>query len=240
MNNLNRKTRQVSPVLQVKFTAENLRRWMNLFADSVRRHEKELTLLDAALGDADHGENMCRGLDAVERKLDALPLADVSGQMRLVAVTVMSAVGGAGGSLYGAFFLQSSHCALHKPELGLADLTAALEAGVRGVMQLGKSGVGDKTMVDPLAAATQSMRSSCNRYEPLPEALKAARKAAWLAADGTIPMVARKGRAATLGDRSAGTKDPGAASAALLFETLEQSVAVPNACSLSRLQSLVL
>jgi len=97
-------------------------------------------------------------------------------------------------------------------------------AGCRGVVLLGKAAVGDKTMVDTLAAAVSSLRASANRHEPLPLALKACAKAARLAAEGTIPMVAKKGRASYLGERSTGTQDPGATSAALLFETLSESV----------------
>jgi len=216
----------MSPVFQVKFTGETLRRWMALYAESIRESEQMLTDLDAAIGDADHGANMRRGMNAVAEKLDALALADLSGQLRVISTTLMSSVGGASGPLYGAFFLQSSHAALHKSELGLSDLTSALEAGVRGVVQLGKAAVGDKTMVDTLAPAISSLRASCTHYEALPDALKACRKAAQLAAEGTIPMVARKGRASYIGERSAGTQDPGASSAALLFETLSQSVAL--------------
>lgn len=214
----------MSPVFQVRFTTEALRRWMALFDQSVREHEARLTELDAAVGDADHGVNMRRGMKAVREKLDTVGLADFSGQLRLISTTLMSSVGGASGPLYGAFFLQSSHAMLHKPELGLGDLTMALEAGCRGVVQLGKAAVGDKTMVDTLAAAVRSLRTSCTHYEALPEALKAASRAAQLAAEGTIPMVARKGRASYIGERSAGTMDPGACSAALLFETLSDAV----------------
>jgi dihydroxyacetone kinase-like protein len=224
MNEVNKISRRMSPVFQVKFAGETLRRWMALYAEAVREHEQMLTDLDAAIGDADHGANMRRGMTAVEEKLGTLPLADMSGQMRVISTTLMSSVGGAAGPLYGAFFLQAAHAAVHKPELGLSDLTAAVEAGVRGVVQLGKAVVGDKTMVDTLTAAVASLRSSCNHFEALPDALKACRKAARLAAEGTIPMVAHKGRASYLGERSAGTQDPGATSAALLFETLSQSV----------------
>ena len=131
-------------------------------------------------------------------------------QLRVIATTLMSSVGGASGPLYGAFFLQGSHATAHKAELGLTDLTSAIEAGYRGVVQLGKASVGDKTMVDTLAAAVRSLRVSCTHYEVLPEALKACRNAARTAAEGTIPMFARKGRASYLGERSAGVQDPGA------------------------------
>jgi len=224
MNELNKSSRRLSSVFQVRFTADTLRRWMALYAEGIRESEQMLTDLDAAIGDADHGANMCRGMNAVSEKLDALSLGDMSGLMRVISTTLMSSVGGAAGPLYGAFFLQCSHATTHKTELGLTDLTAALEAGVRGVVQLGKAAVGDKTMVDTLTAAIGSLRSSCNHSESLPDALKACRKVARLAAEATIPMVARKGRASYLGERSAGTQDPGATSSALLFETLSQSV----------------
>lgn len=244
MNAVNKISRKLSPIFQVRFTGDTLRRWMALYAESIRESEQMLTDLDAAIGDADHGANMRRGMNAVTEKLDELPLADLSGQMRVVSTTLMSSVGGAAGPLYGAFFLQGSHAVLHKPELGLSDLTAALESGVRGVVQLGKAAVGDKTMVDALTAAIASLRSSCTHYESLPDALKAARKAARLAAEGTIPMVARKGRASYIGERSAGTQDPGATSAALLFETLSQAVLLtsfkPKNPPASRLQSSIL
>jgi dihydroxyacetone kinase-like protein len=200
---------------------------MALYAESIRESEQMLTELDAAIGDADHGANMRRGINAVAEKLDALAQVDLSGQLRLISTTLMSSVGGAAGPLYGAFFLRFSHATLHKAELGLSDLTLALEAAVRGVVQLGKAAVGDKTMVDTLTAAILSLRASCAHYEPLPDALRACRQAARLAAMETVPMVARKGRASYIGERSAGTEDPGAASAALLFETLCQSVSVP-------------
>jgi len=223
MNVLNKSSRRMSPVHTIRFTAQTLRRWMSLYADNINESEQLLTDLDAAIGDADHGANMLRGMNAVAERLDDLALADLSGQLRLIATTLMSSVGGASGPLYGAFFLQMSHASLHKAELGLSDLTMALEAGVRGVVQLGKAAVGDKTMVDTFAAALQSLRSSCTHHEALPDALKACRKATQLAALGTIPMVARKGRASYLGERSAGTQDPGAVSAALLFESLSHS-----------------
>lgn len=228
MNGAKKISRRLGSVFQVKFGSETLRQWMTLFAASIRTHEAFLTGLDAAIGDGDHGVNMLRGMNAVSEKLGTLALADLSGQLRVISMTLLSSVGGASGPLYGAFFLQASHATLHKPELGLADLTSAMEAGYRGVVQLGKAAVGDKTMVDTLDAAVRSLRASCTHYEPLPAALKACQKAARLAAEGTIPMVARKGRASYIGERSAGTQDPGATSASLLFETLAAAAASPS------------
>jgi dihydroxyacetone kinase-like protein len=224
MNILNKSSRRLNPEFQVRFTGQNLRQWMTLFAASVRETEPRLNELDAALGDGDHGANLRTGMDAVVEKLDGLALADVAGQMRVIATTLTTAVGGASGPLYGAFFLQSSHGALHKPDLGLGDLTSAMEAGYRGVVQLGRAAVGDKTMVDPLAAAVRSLRASCMHYQALPEAVRACRKAAQLAAEGTLAMIARKGLAAEVGEAGIGVMDPGALSVALLFESLAQAV----------------
>lgn len=240
MNNLNKGSRRLNPEFQVRLTGEGLRLWMTLFAASIREFNDLLTVLDSAIGDGDHGTNMRRGMDAVSEKLHSLALADLSGQMRVISTTLLSSVGGASGPLYGAFFLQASHATLHKADLGVADLTSAIEAGYRGVVQLGKAAVGDKTMVDTLAAAASSLRASCNHYEALPQALKACRHAARLAAEGTIPMVAKKGRASYLGERSAGTQDPGATSAALLFETLAEAVSATPRISNSISSKLVL
>jgi dihydroxyacetone kinase-like protein len=224
MTGPNKTTRQLNSEPRVRFGSAALRQWMSLFAAEVHEAKPFLTELDSAIGDADHGINMCRGMSAVVETLDSLALGSLSGQLRVISMTLMSSVGGASGPLYGAFFLQSSQAALHKPELALADLSAAMEAGYRGVVQLGKASVGDKTMVDTLAAAVHSLRTSCSQHKTLPDALQACRRAARLAAEGTIPMVARKGRASYLGPRSAGTQDPGAASAALLFDSLADAV----------------
>jgi len=213
---------------------------MTIFNASIQEAEPLLTELDAAIGDADHGVNMRRGMNAVAAKLDTLALADLSGQLRVISMTLMSSVGGASGPLYGAFFLQSSHATLHKTDLGLADLTSALEAGYRGVIQLGKAAVGDKTMVDTLAAAVSSLRASCNHHEPLPGAVKACQKATRQAAEGTTPMIARKGRASYLGERSIGTQDPGATSASLLFDALAQAVSSPSLTSSPNASKLIL
>jgi phosphoenolpyruvate---glycerone phosphotransferase subunit DhaL len=224
MNSLKKSVRIMSPEFSIRFSGEHLHHWMDLFAATIRNAEPRLTELDAAIGDADHGANMRRGMNAVTDKLDELALADLSGQLRVVSLTLLSGIGGASGPLYGAFFLQCSHATLHRTDLSLADLTAAMEAGYRGVVQLGKAVVGDKTMVDTLAAAVGSLRSSCNHHAAFLDAVKACQKAANAAAEGTIPLVARKGRASYLGERSAGTQDPGATSAALLFDSLAQSV----------------
>lgn len=240
MNAFHKASRRLESDLQPRLTAEQLRRWMTHFAESIRESETLLTNLDAAIGDGDHGVNMRRGTDAVMEKLDTLTLVELSGLMRIISTAFMTSVGGAAGPLYGAFFLQCSHAMHHKGDLGLADLTAAMEAGYRGVVQLGKAAVGDKTMVDTLAAVVSSLRSSCNHHEPLLDALRAGAKAGRQAAEDTTEMIAKKGRASYLGERSVGTQDPGATSVALLFDALAQAASSSSSRSKSSSQRLLL
>ncbi len=220
MVDLKKSTHRLTTVQPYRITSEVLQRWMEVFAAKISEAEAYLTELDAAIGDADHGVNMSRGMHAVQSRLGELAIVYPSGQLRLVSTTMMSAVGGASGPLYGAFFLQSSHALINQQDMGLSDFTTAMEAGCRGVVQLGKAVVGDKTMVDTFTAAVQSLRISSGRHEPICDALEACRNAARRAAEGTRPMIARKGRASYLGKRSAGVQDPGATSAALLFDAI--------------------
>jgi dihydroxyacetone kinase-like protein len=148
----------------------------------------------------------------------------LSGQFRTISSALTTSVGGASGPLYGTFFLHGAQVATNKADFGVADLTVAIEAGYRGVIQLGKAAVGDKTMVDALASGLVSLRGSVARHEPLPAALRACATTMEQAARATAPLVARKGRASYLGERSAGHQDPGATSAALLFQALARAL----------------
>jgi dihydroxyacetone kinase-like protein len=207
-----------------RITGETVSEWMNLFAAGIEQAEPFLTDLDRAIGDGDHGVNMRRGMKSVVSGLETFTPPDLSGHLRAISTLLTGSVGGASGPLYGAFFLQGSHSTLYKQELTLNDLTALVEGGCRGVVQLGKASVGDKTMVDTLVAAVGSLRTSCGRRASIPEALAACVEASRQAAEGTIPMIAKKGRASYLGERSAGFQDPGATSVYLLFESLAQAL----------------
>jgi dihydroxyacetone kinase-like protein len=204
----------------VKITGADIQEWMNLFDQAVELSELYLTDLDRAIGDGDHGVNIHRGSRAVVARLNEFAPPDLPGHFRTISSTLTSSVGGASGPLYGAFFLHASRSALYRSELSLADLTVITEAGCQGVIQLGKAAVGDKTMVDTLHAAVMALRAACHRRESLPEAMAACVRATRDAVQRTKPMVARKGRASYLGERSIGFQDPGATSAHLLFESL--------------------
>jgi dihydroxyacetone kinase-like protein len=223
------RSRRLDPSQHVRITPETLRRWIDLYAEAIRESEKRLTQLDTFLGDGDHGANMRRGMDAVVAKFDETAPAQLAGQFRTISTVLTTSVGGAPGQLYGAFFLQAAQATAHKTELTLADFTAVVDAGCRGVVQLGEAAVGDKTMVDTLAAAVASLQISFDRNESLPLAVRNCREATFHAAVATTPMVARKGRASYLAERSAGFQDPGATSAALIFDALAEAVATSPA-----------
>jgi dihydroxyacetone kinase-like protein len=196
--------------------------WLRLCAKVFVEHKDELTALDAAIGDADHGANMARGFNAVLSKLDGVAGKDIGTLFKTTAMTLISQVGGASGPLYGTFFLQAARPADGKMELNVEELAACFDGGLAGVVNLGKASVGDKTMVDALKPAFDALHAK--EGDTVFTALDRAVAAAAKGAEDTTPLVARKGRASYLGERSAGHKDPGAASSALLLETLAVAV----------------
>nr|MDQ6920875.1 dihydroxyacetone kinase subunit DhaL [Candidatus Dormibacteraeota bacterium] len=194
-------------------------------ATRVSEQAGELTRLDAAIGDADHGTNMDRGFKAVRQKALSQPDADPAALFKQTGMALIGSVGGAGGPLYGTLFLRMAQSAAGKEGLTVEDLRDLLRAGLEGVVQRGKAAPGDKTMVDALTPAVEAMDAAVEAGRDGAEALGEAATAAERGAEDTIPMVARKGRASYLGERSAGHKDPGATSSALLVRTLAESVA---------------
>ncbi|MEV7826052.1 dihydroxyacetone kinase subunit DhaL [Microbacterium enclense] len=202
-------------------SVDELVAWIRAFRDAVHRHKDELTRLDSEIGDADHGSNMARGLDAVVAALNPAP-ASASELFKTVGMTLVSSVGGASGPLYGTLFLRMGP-ALASDEVDAETLGAALRAGVDGVIARGKAELGDKTMIDALSPALDAWDAAAN--EGPAAAARAAAEAAARGRDATEPLVARKGRASYLGERSAGHLDPGATSATLLLEALRDTLA---------------
>jgi phosphoenolpyruvate---glycerone phosphotransferase subunit DhaL len=194
-----------------------LDRWMRRFAELVAEHRDELTALDAAIGDADHGTNMDRGMTAVVGALDATPPAATGALLKQVGMTLVRTVGGASGPLYGTFFLRMA-TAVGDDDPVVTDeaFAKAVRAGLEGIVARGRAEAGDKTMFDALAPAVDALEAELGRGRGLAEALAAAGEAAEAGRDATVPMHARKGRASYLGERSVGHQDPGATSAALL------------------------
>ncbi len=176
-------------------------------------NREQLTELDSAIGDADHGINMDRGFTAVKTELDKNAPASLAAIFKLAAVTLIKTVGGASGPLYGTFFLRAAAVCPDKTKLDAADIVALFRAGIDGVAERGKASAQDKTMLDALLPALQAMHVGASIVEMLALAAHAAENGML----ATIPMQARKGRASYLGPRSVGHQDPGATSSYLLI-----------------------
>ena len=205
--------------------AATVRRWLEGSAVALHEQRDYLTQLDAAIGDADHGANMTRGFSAVEAKLDGLDGGTPPGKILVLAgSTLVSTVGGASGPLWGSAFRRAGKALGEQPSATGAELADALDAAVAAIVELGAAERGDKTMVDALAPAVDALRASLASGASLPDALAAARTAAEDGMRATVPMLARKGRASYLGERSIGHQDPGATSTALIVAALEQAV----------------
>lgn len=198
--------------------------WVSRFGAAMAENREWLTELDSAIGDADHGANMARGMSAVGEKLGAGVPATADELLKTVGMTLVSSVGGASGPLYGTFFLRMGMTAGAVTELDTAGLAAALRAGLEGIVARGKAEAGDKTMFDAMAPAVDAFDAAIADGQDLPASARKAADAAAAGRDATEPLVARKGRASYLGERSAGHLDPGAASTAILFDTLAAAI----------------
>jgi len=201
-----------------------LDRWIRGFAEAVTENKDYLTQLDSAIGDADHGANMARGMAAAVAALDGKPPATAAALLKQVGMTLVSTVGGASGPLYGTFFLRMATAAGEVDALDAPTFAKALRAGLEGVVARGKAEPGDKTMFDALAPAVDALDAALAAGTPLAEALRATAAAAADGRDATVPMLARKGRASYLGERSVGHQDPGATSTTLLLEAAAAAV----------------
>jgi dihydroxyacetone kinase-like protein len=202
---------------QASIDVAQVDRWIREFARVVGENAQFLTDLDAAVGDADHGINLDRGMSAVVAALDDAPQPDLAALAKKVGMTVVSSVGGASGPLYGTFFLRLATSLGTVDAVAPADFAKALRAGMDGVVQRGRAEADDKTMFDALAPALDALDAALASGSDLASALGSARDAAERGRDATEAMVARKGRASYLGQRSVGHVDPGATSAAMLI-----------------------
>ena len=200
--------------------------WVRRSAQVISDHRVELLTLDREIGDGDHGENMDRGFQAVLPKLDDLPAGSTPGDvLKLVATTLISTVGGAAGPLYGTAYLRAAAAAGDAVSLDGKTVAAILAAGRDGVVARGKAEPGDKTMVDAWTPAVDAAEKAAVDGTDAAGVLAAAATAAEAGAVATEPLVARKGRASYLGERSAGHRDPGAESSALLLRAAADTAA---------------
>ncbi|WP_445995949.1 dihydroxyacetone kinase subunit DhaL [Okibacterium fritillariae] len=191
--------------------------WVRGTIDTVSEHRAELISLDREIGDADHGENLDRGFQAVATKLDTLTPETPADVLKMVASTLISTVGGASGPLLGTAYLKAAGSIAGKTELGSADIVALLTAARDGVVLRGKAEPGDKTMIDAWTPAVEAAAAAEAAGADVPAVLSAAADAAEKGAADTEPLVARKGRASYLGERAIGHRDPGAQSSSLIL-----------------------
>jgi dihydroxyacetone kinase-like protein len=206
------------------FSGEQAVEWVRRTAGVVEENAGTLTRLDAAIGDGDHGTNMSRGFRAVLQRLDGLTDKDFSSVFRAVSMALIGKVGGAAGPLYGSFYLGMGKQLGSAEEATDAELAAALRAGYDAVVARGKAQVGDKTMLDAWDPALRALDEAIAEGVELGPALDRAAAAAAEGMKATIPMIARKGRASYLGERSRDHQDPGATSSHLILQALADVV----------------
>lgn len=205
-------------------TREHIVKWLQLAGTVMEENKEFLSQLDAAIGDAEHGINMERGFKKVVCQFPAAADKDIGSILKNTGMALISSVGGASGLLYGTLFLRAGTVALGKQELNTADMATVLRAGMSGIIDRGKAQVGDKTMVDALAPAVEAFGRAAQRGANMTEALRQATVAAEQGMKDTIPLIAKKGRASYLGERSIGHQDPGATSLYLILKALHDTV----------------
>jgi len=193
-----------------------------LVSDKIIENKKRLTELDSAIGDGDHGINMARGFKEVKKELENSKFNSNSEVLKKISMTLISNVGGASGPLYGTAFLKASQ--VIDDELSFANVVEVGEAVIEGVKVRGKAKLQDKTMLDVIIPTVNYLKECYQADKELKTALKEAVKVAEESVENTIPLVAKKGRASYLGERSKGHQDPGATSSWLIFKTIVEEV----------------
>jgi dihydroxyacetone kinase-like protein len=200
--------------------ASMFRAWIHEAARLVADNADHLTRLDSAIGDADHGINMRRGLQAAVAMLDETDPSTPGAVLATVGRALISKTGGASGPLYGTGFRQAAWALGEDPDVSAAQLGAALAAALTGIQRIGAALEGDKTMIDALSPAVTAYQAVIDTGGDLPNATRTAYDAAVRGLMQTVGMQARKGRASYLGARTIGHEDPGAASTVLILSAL--------------------
>ncbi|NTW02444.1 MAG: dihydroxyacetone kinase subunit L [Oscillochloris sp.] len=201
-------------------TAEHVIKFIERVAAVIKDQRDYLTQLDSAIGDSDHGVNLDRGFSTVLTKLPGVADKDIGAILKTVGTTLVSTVGGASGPLYGTAFLRAGMATGDRFELGAGDVIAALEAALEGIQSRGKSTRGEKTMIDAIGPAIDALKEASATGEDFLSALHKGLAACEAGMQATVPMLATKGRASYLGERSIGHQDPGATSAFLIARAL--------------------
>lgn len=204
-------------------TKKDVLTFVDLFNNKMEEHRQTLTDMDQAIGDGDHGINMNRGMKAVEEKIDAVvdkPIADI---LKSVGMTLVSTVGGASGPLYGTAFMKAGMAMKGKEELSASDISEMFDAAIAGIISRGKATTGEKTMLDALVPAKDAYNAAIAEGKSITDALVDAEDAAWKGVEYTKTIIATKGRASYLGERSIGFQDPGATSVTYLIQAAREA-----------------
>jgi dihydroxyacetone kinase-like protein len=206
-------------------TRDQIVAWIDKLESVYVENKEYLTQLDSAIGDADHGINMARGFVAAKKALAENPPDDIGATLKAVSMTLIKTVGGASGPLFGTFFLKAAVKASGQSEIDADGVEALFEEGINGIKQRGKAEVGDKTMIDAWEPALAALKERHSAGASVQDMLDAAVTAAEKGRDSTIPLIARKGRASYLGERSKDHQDPGATSAVLMLAAARDTLA---------------
>lgn len=197
---------------------------INAIGKKIEEQKDYLTKLDQPIGDSDHGINMARGFAEVEKKLPALEGKDIGTVLKTVGMTLVSTVGGSAGPLYGSAFMKGGMALAGKNEMDLNDFIAMLDTAIEAVKQRGKSTTGEKTMLDAMVPSLAAIKEAAEAGDSAKDALKKGVDAAWAGAEHTKELVATKGRASYVGERSIGHQDPGATSYSFMLEVICQAI----------------
>ncbi|MDD5082704.1 MAG: dihydroxyacetone kinase subunit DhaL [Dehalococcoidales bacterium] len=206
------------------FTRAHVIRWLSLAGSAIEENKDFLTQLDAAIGDAEHGISMARGFKKVVSQLPTMADKDIGSILKGTGMLLISSVGGASGALYGTLFVKAGNEASGKLMLDVSEMATVLKAGLAGIIERGRAQPGEKTMVDALSPYVEAFCRAGKGGASMAEALEQATVAAEQGVKDTIPMVAQKGRASYLAERSVGHQDPGATSMCLILKALAQAV----------------
>ena len=191
-------------------------------AKKIEAEKEYLTELDNEIGDGDHGINLARGFEAVEKKLPSLAGGDIGALLKGVGMQLVSTVGGASGPLYGTAFMKAGMACKGLTEIDGPAFVKAMEAAVDGIKMRGKATEGEKTMLDALCPALKVLQDDVTAGKSLKEALQDAAQAAEKGVEYTKTIIATKGRASYLGERGLGHQDPGATSSLYLLQVLAE------------------
>ncbi len=212
-----------------KITSAQMMQVVEKICDTMEQQKDYLSELDGVIGDGDHGVNMAKCFREVRKKLPESQGKDIGTLLRNVGMVVLNSVGGAMGALYGTFFLKLAQESTGKSEIELADLVRMFKAGEKGIRDIGKGNVGDKTLLDTLVPAVTALEKAEQEGKPLPEALASFEAAAKQGMESTREMVARIGRSSRLGERTRGHQDAGATSCYFILRAFCQVLCNPAA-----------